>query len=481
MKPFALLLVYNEDMKREVTDFMNKRVEHRKQDHSPKRRVWTAILSILLLFGIAGGSYALIEQEEPADLQMKEESFTDKNYAGFDTKAEEIEVPVEETAPAEGTVEDAREEEPAAEEPAEEVVVTVPEPEPEPEPEAEPATETVAEPVEVSVEAPEKNLDQMIANAKAHVYTLYTDLEQGSGFLYNEQGDILTNAHVVKDASYVMLKNSDGQEFNGQVIGISEKTDIALVRVKELAGKQPMPMAQGEVAVGATVVAIGSPNDQPNTATEGEITAVGKSFSADYEYSGLYEMTATLQKGSSGGPLIDAETESIIGINSIILEETPELGYAIPIQSIAGQLAEWVSNPIEYEEEEIVLPDVKDAYFDEAFLKSFIESYYELLPYSLNDPEMNYYEAYLLPGSNGATEGKKQVDELRSATRTFDAIKSTVASVSINEKDATIEASADFIYHDTETGETMKETRSTVFTVVIDEYGDYQIQDMKNQ
>ena len=94
---------------------------------------------------------------------------------------------------------------------------------------------------------------------------------------------------------------------------------------------------------------------------------------------------------------------------------------------------------------------------------------------------MNYYEAYLLPGSNAATEGKKQVDELRSATRTFDAIKATVASVKINEKDATIEASADFIYHDSESGETMKETRSTVFTVVIDEYGDYQIKDMKNQ
>lgn len=448
---------------------MNKRIDHRKQGQNPKRRIWTAVLSLLLLLGITGGGYALIDQKEPLDLQMKNESFADKNYAGFDTKAEEIEVPVEETPPTEGTVEDARKDEPAQEKPNEEIVVT--EPEPVDEPEA----------VEVSVEAPEKDLDQMIANAQAHVYTLYTDLEQGSGFLYNEQGDILTNAHVVKDASYVTLKNSNGQEFNGQVIGISETTDIALVRVKELAGKQPMPMAAEETAVGTKVVAIGSPEDQANTATEGEITAVNKSFSADYEYTGLYEMTAILKKGSSGGPLIDAERESIIGINSIILEETPEFGYAIPIHSIAGQLAEWVSNPIEYAEEEIVLPDVKDSYFDKALLTSFIESYYELLPYSLNDPELNYYESYLLPGSNAATEGNKQVEELRSGTRTFDAIKTTIASVKINDKDATIEASAEFIYHDTESGETLKETRNTVFTVVIDEYGDYQIQTMQNE
>jgi serine protease Do len=477
VKPLAPSLVYMKDTKREVTDFMNKRIEHRKQGQSPKRRIWTAVLSLLLLLGVTGGSYALIEQNDQPDMQMKEQAFSEKNYAGFDTKAEEIEVPAEEAPPVEGTVEDAREDKPAQEEPVEEIVVTEPEPEAEPEQEPEPEVEPVA----VSVEAPEKDLDQMIANAQTHVYTLYTDLEQGSGFLYNDKGDILTNAHVVKDASYVMLKNSNGQEFNGQVIGFSETTDVALVRVKELAGKQPMPMASEEVAVGTKVVAIGSPEDQANTATEGEITAVGKSFSADYEYNGLYEMTAILKKGSSGGPLINAESESVIGINSIILEETPELGYAIPIHSISGQLAEWISNPIEYEEEEVVLPDVKDAYFDEALLTSFIEGYYELLPYALNDPEMNYYESYLLPDSEGAIEGKKQVEELRSETRTFDAVKANIARVEISKNDALIEATAEFIYHDTESGETLKETHHTIFTVVIDEYGDYQIQTMRHE
>ncbi len=457
VKPIASSLVYLSDAKREVTNFMNKRSDYKKQDYSPKKRIWTAVLSILLMLGMVGGTFALVNQEEESDLEMKDQTFSDQRYAGFDSKADEFEVPPE-SSPEEGAVEDAREDE-QTEEPAEVVIVT--------------------EPVEVEVEAPEKNLDQMIANAKTHVYTLYTDLEQGSGFLYNDQGDILTNAHVVKDASYVMLRNSDGQEFNGHIIGISEKTDIALVRVKELAGKQPMPMASKEIAVGSKVIAIGSPNNKANTATDGKITAVGKSFSADYDYNKLYEMTAVLKKGSSGGPLIDAESESIIGINSIILEHAPEVGYAIPIHSVSGQLAKWVKNPIEYATDDIVLQDVKDAYFDEKLLTSFIESYYELLPYALNDPEMNYYESYLQTGSKGAAAGKKQVSELTSKVRTFDAIKAKVSSVKINDKDAVIEATADFVYHDTETGETLKETRRNFFTVIIDEYGDYQIKDLQ--
>src|SRR5690606_7671125 len=141
----------------------------------------------------------------------------------------------------------------------------------------------------------------MIANAKTHVYTLYTDLEQGSGFLINNQGDILTNAHVVLDASYVTVKNSDGQEFNGNIIGISETQDLAIVRVNELAGKEPLEIEMEPVDIGTPVVAIGSPGDQSNTATTGEITATDLDFMDQFEYTGLYEMNAEISQGSSGG------------------------------------------------------------------------------------------------------------------------------------------------------------------------------------
>ena len=321
----------------------------------------------------------------------------------------------------------------------------------------------------------------MIANAKSHVYTMYTDLEQGSGFLFNSKGDILTNAHVVKDASYVVLTNSDGQDFTGQVIGISETIDIALVRVEELAGKEPMEMEMSQVAEGTRVFALGSPENISNTATEGKITGLNKNFSDDYEYKDLYEMNATIKKGSSGGPLIDAGTERILGINSIILEEDPKIGYAIPIYTIINQLNEWVKNPIQYEEDEVVLPDVKDSHFDEELLKSFIEAYYELLPYSLNDQKITYYQSYLLPGSQGETEGKKLVKELAIDERIFDVVKPTVKNIKIGEEEAVIEAEAVFTFHSPESDETATITNNKLYTVVIDEYGDYQIKTIENK
>lgn len=428
---------------------MNKRTGKRQQQNQSRKRLILSILSFVLLAAIGLGAYFLAvtpDSSSTAAPPMKE-AFAGKVYAGFDvSEVEELEAP----EPVEGTVENAVEEEP--EEPV--------------------ANETIIIP-------PKKDSSLMIANAKAHVYTIYTDLEQGSGFLYNTQGDILTSAHVVKDASYIVLKNSDGQEFSGQIIGISETDDIALVRVEELAGKEPMEMASEPVEAGTEVVAIGSPEDVSNTVTEGEITAVGESFSDGYEYTDLYEMTAVLKKGSSGGPLIDLETEKVLGINSIILEDSPETGYAIPLYTVMDQLNEWAANPIVYEEEEIVLPDVKDAFFEETILRDFITAYYELLPYSLNDPELFYYQSYLLPGSQGETEGKSFVESNRSDTRTFDAVVPTIESVVIGEEEALVEAKATLTYHDEETGETSTINHTAIYTVVIDEYGDYQIKNIE--
>lgn len=435
---------------------MNKRVTNRKQE-TTKRRLWIAALTLAILMLIAVGSYFLLQPEtETAMSEVKQETFAGKTYAGF--KVEEQEVLEEPPAPPqEGSVEDVREEAPAEE----------------------PPPEVIVESSSTPVVAPEKDLSTMIANAKTHVYTIYTDLEQGSGFLYNELGDVVTNAHVVKDATYITLKNSDGQEFNGQVIGISDTEDLALVRVAELAGKKPMAIAAEPTEAGAKVVAIGSPMDESNTATEGELTAVDKSFSADYEYTGLYEMTAEIKKGSSGGPLIDAETERIIGINSIILEDNPGIGYAIPLFSVTEQLNAWAADPIVYQEEEIVLQDVKDAFFDKELLTSFIESYYELIPYALNEPAENYYQQYLLPGSEAEAAGKAMVESYQSEDRIFNALNPIIDAVEIGDTEAKVTATAELVYKDKASGKTLSEMNTTEYTVIIDEFGDYQINAIK--
>ncbi|MBD8013351.1 S1C family serine protease [Planococcus wigleyi] len=345
------------------------------------------------------------------------------------------------------------------------------------------ATQQPAEPLETSQQIPEAEIElaSMIANAKTHVYTLYTDLEQGSGFLINNQGDILTNAHVVLDASYVTVKNSDGQEFNGNIIGISETQDLALVRVTELAGKEPLEIEMEPVDIGTPVVAIGSPGDQSNTATTGEITATDLDFMDQFEYTGLYEMSAEISQGSSGGPLIAADTGKILGINSIILEEKPGSGYTIPIYTVWDQLTEWVENPTLPEGEEVVLQDVKDAYFAEDLLENFIAAYYEIIPYTLNDAESTYYLSFVLPGSEAEEESAELIEENANLDRIYDTVEPTITAVEINEDSATVEAEADFTYHDKTSGESSTVSHEGIYTVVIDEYGDYQIEDIVNE
>ena len=351
-----------------------------------------------------------------------------------------------------------------------------------------PASDTEPEssqPVETGSQIPEvktaTELASLIATAKTHVYTLYTDLEQGSGFLINTEGDILTNAHVVLDASYVTVKNSDGQEFNGHIIGISDTQDLAVVRVNELAGKEPLEVEMEPVDVGTPVVAIGSPGDQSNTATTGEITATDLDFLDQYEYTGLYEMSAEIAQGSSGGPLIAADTGKILGINSIILEEKPGSGYTIPLYSVWDQLTEWVENPIPMEDQEIVLQDVKDAYFADDLLEDFIAAYYELIPYTLNDAESAYYLSYILPDSEAVEEATELVEEYATEGRIYDTVEPVITSVEIHEDSATVEAEAEFTFHDEASGESSTIFHEGIYTVVIDEYGDYQIENIVNE
>lgn len=343
------------------------------------------------------------------------------------------------------------------------------------------STEDIEEKVEIVIDipvAPEKNLETIIANAKPYVYTIDTDLEQGSGFLFNTKGDIVTNAHVVKDASYITVTTSDGQELKGQVIGSSDETDIALIRVLDLAGKEPMEMETALVEKGTEVFALGSPDNIANTSTEGEILGVGKNFYEDYTYEDLYEMNAAIRQGSSGGPLIDAQTEKILGINSLVLKEDPSIGYAIPMYTVMEQLNDWAENaevdaPVEDED----LPHGTGADLDEALLGVFIENYYALLPYALNE-KANYYTAYLHPGSQAEKEGERMVKQYSEEARIFDAIVPSIESVEIMEEQAQISVTATFTYHNQKTDEVYEIIQQAGYTVIIDDYGDYQIEEI---
>lgn len=325
------------------------------------------------------------------------------------------------------------------------------------------------------VTMPKNDTSAIIANAKTQVYTVYTDLQQGSGFLFNRKGDIITNAHVVKDASYVFVTNEHGQEFQGQVIGISKKTDIALIRVPGLQGKDPLVLDTTKAKVNTPVIAIGSPNNKGGTSTEGDIRALNGNFTDEYTYSNLYEITARLEQGSSGGPLINATTGNVIGINSIILTDQPEIGYAIPVYSIMSLISKWADQDVEIKlDDEEDYDHKQDAYLDKKLIKDYINGYYELFPYAIKDKNKNYYETYLLPNSSAATTAKEMIANYSSKDKQYQDLTFTFGSVHVYDDYATANVNSTYTYKDVKTGIKGTIKQSIQYTIIIDRYGDYQ-------
>ncbi|HEY5588589.1 MAG TPA: trypsin-like peptidase domain-containing protein, partial [Candidatus Paceibacterota bacterium] len=134
--------------------------------------------------------------------------------------------------------------------------------------------------------------------------------------------------------------------YKGAVIGKSDTTDVAVIRVSELAGKNPFKIRKDKnLEVGDEVIALGSPLGLQNTATTGIISGVNRDFTIEkYEYKGVYQISAPISPGNSGGPLLDRKTGEVLGINSAkVGEET--IGFSIPINQILSLVDGWVASP----------------------------------------------------------------------------------------------------------------------------------------
>ncbi len=192
-------------------------------------------------------------------------------------------------------------------------------------------------------------LKDVIFNTQKKVVMIeLEDGSLGSGFLYNDQGDVITNAHVVAGALNVKVKTADARTLTGKVIGIGTDTDIAVVRVPELVGTEPLKLAQkGSADVGDNVLALGSPLGLQNTITTGIISGVGRDFTIDpYVYTNLYQISAPIAPGNSGGPLIHADTGEVLGINSAMASESNTIGFSIPVAEIQKTVQNWSKTPM---------------------------------------------------------------------------------------------------------------------------------------
>jgi serine protease Do len=168
----------------------------------------------------------------------------------------------------------------------------------------------------------------------------------GSGIIFDPNGWILTNRHVIAGANSLTVELKDGTKYSGRIYGVDTLTDLAIVKV-EATGLPPATIGDSDgLKVGELVVAIGSPlGTFSNTVTSGIVSATGRRIQTDGgDLRNLIQTDAAINPGNSGGPLLDA-TGAVIGVNTAIARDASGIGFSIPIniarpimrQALAGQ------------------------------------------------------------------------------------------------------------------------------------------------
>jgi serine protease Do len=179
----------------------------------------------------------------------------------------------------------------------------------------------------------------------------------GSGFIIRPDGLVLTNEHVVRGATEIVVTLPDGRDFKAEIVGVDEVSDLALLRLREARDLPVAPLGTSQnLIIGEWAIAIGNPfgfvlsNAEP-TVTAGVISGVGRNIipnSAENEglYLDMIQTDASINPGNSGGPLVNAAGE-VIGVNSSIISGSGGnvgLGFAIPIDRAQRIAAELLAN-----------------------------------------------------------------------------------------------------------------------------------------
>jgi serine protease Do len=168
----------------------------------------------------------------------------------------------------------------------------------------------------------------------------------GSGFVIDQNGSILTNNHVIEKATEIKVKLENGKEYDAKVIGRDPKTDLALIQTK-VDADLPKPVGLGDsdaIRVGDWVMAVGNPFGLGHTVTTGIISARGRIIGAG-PYDDFLQTDAAINPGNSGGPLFNMKGE-VIGINTAIVAQGQNIGFAIPVNMAKALLPQLKSGRI---------------------------------------------------------------------------------------------------------------------------------------
>ena len=174
----------------------------------------------------------------------------------------------------------------------------------------------------------------------------------GSGFVFDKNGHIITNAHVVENSDKVVVTFLDGRSYNAEMIGIDPSTDISVIRV-DADSSLLKPLLIGDssnLKVGMQVAAIGNPFGLSGSMTSGIVSALGRLLPQESGFSipDVIQTDAAINPGNSGGPLLNSRGE-VVGINTAIQSATGEftgVGFAIPSNTVAKIVPKLISDGI---------------------------------------------------------------------------------------------------------------------------------------
>ena len=173
----------------------------------------------------------------------------------------------------------------------------------------------------------------------------------GSGFVYDYDGHVITNYHVVADASEIVVSFGSDKELPAEIIGVDPLNDLAVLRVAELPeGVEPIPLGDSDaLQVGQRAIAIGNPFGQfERTLTVGVVSAVNRTVKTDEDQvlRGVIQTDAAINRGNSGGPLLDSSGR-LIGVNSALFSPSGAsagVGLAIPVNKLKQIVPELIQN-----------------------------------------------------------------------------------------------------------------------------------------
>ena len=212
-----------------------------------------------------------------------------------------------------------------------------------------PAIVSQGAPITTDLEADLIALYERVNPSVVHIF-IYDEADNpvgtGTGFIYDSEGHIVTNNHVVSGASRLEVAFPNGERRAAQTIGTDVDSDLGVIRVEELpAGAQPLVLGDSDnVRVGQFVVAIGNPFGEAGSLSLGIVSGLGRSLTSDriaegggrYSLPQVIQTDAAINPGNSGGPLLNLAGE-IVGVNSAIRTSTGTnsgVGFSIPVNAV---------------------------------------------------------------------------------------------------------------------------------------------------